>query len=147
MKNYSSLTDFLNHWSDAERKTVIRKELEEQGVLVSDLEESVNKEVDLFDLICHVAYDQPPLSRKERASNVKKRDYFTKYGKQSRAVLEALLDKYADEGVTTIEKTEVLALDPFTELGSPPEIIKMFGGIQNYTQAVTELKNQLYKAL
>lgn len=143
--NYASLTDFLNHWSDADRKTVIRKELEEQGILVSALEEAVNKEIDLFDLICHVAYDQPPLSRKERANNVKKRNYFTKYGTQSRAVLEALLDKYADEGISTIENSEVLSIDPFTEFGTPPEIVGFFGSRAEYLLALKELEYELYK--
>jgi type I restriction enzyme R subunit len=100
--------------------------------------------MDLFDLICHVTYDQPPLTRKERANNVKKRNYFTKYGGQAKKVLEALLDKYADEGISTIENTEVLSIDPFTEFGTPPEIIRMFGSRENYLQAIKELENQLY---
>ncbi len=103
------------------------KELEDEGVLVDALQSAVNKEVDLFDLICHVAYDKPPLTRKERANNVKKRNYFTKYGEQARHVLNALLDKYADEGIITIESTEVLSLHPFDEYGTPPEIIRLFG--------------------
>src|SRR6202008_278162 len=94
--HYASLNEFLNRWNHTEKKAAIVKELEEQGVLVTALQEAVNKELDLFDLICHVAYDQPPLTRKERANNVKKRNYFTKYGEQSKKVLEALLDKYAD---------------------------------------------------
>jgi type I restriction enzyme, R subunit len=143
--HYATLNDFLNRWNEADRKAAIIKELEEEGVLVSALQEAVNKEVDLFDLICHVAYDQPPLTRKERANNVKKRNYFTKYGDQSRKVLEAILDKYADEGITTIESTEVLSIDPFTEFGTPPEIIRMFGSRDNYVQAIKELEDQLYQ--
>jgi type I restriction enzyme R subunit len=143
-RQYASLDDFLSKWNEADRKAAIIKELEEQGVLVSALQEAVNKEVDLFDLICHVAYDQPPLTRKERANNVKKRNYFTKYGEQSKQVLEALLDKYADEGITTIESTEVLSLHPFDDYGTPPEIIRMFGTKEKYFAAVKELENQLY---
>lgn len=141
---YASLNEFLQKWNDADRKAAIIKELEQQGVLVSALQDAVNKEVDLFDLICHVAYDRPPLTRKERANNVKKRNYFTKYGEQSKKVLEALLDKYADEGITTIESTEVLSINPFTEFGTPPEIIRLFGSRDKYLQAIKELESQLY---
>lgn len=141
---YASLNDFLNKWNDADRKAAIIKELEEQGVLVSTLQEAVNKEVDLFDLVCHVAYDQPPLTRKERAKNVRKRNYFAKYGEQSRKVLEALLDKYADEGIATIESREVLSLDPLNDIGTPPEIIRMFGGAEKYNEAIRDLEKELY---
>lgn len=144
-QQYASLNDFLAKWNEADKKAAIIKELEEQGVLVEALQEAVNREVDLFDLICHVAYDQPPLTRKERASNVKKRNYFTRYGEQARKVLEALLDKYADEGIATIESTEVLSLHPFDDYGTPPEIIRMFGNRQNYMLAVKDLENQLYQ--
>ena len=101
-ENFASLDDFLNKWNASDRKTAIIAELQEQGVMVEVLYEAVNKEIDLFDLICHIAYDQPPLTRKERANNVKKRNYFTKYGDQAKKVLEALLDKYADECITNI---------------------------------------------
>lgn len=141
---YSSLKDFLTKWNDADKKAAIIKELEEQGVMVDVLQDAVNKEVDLFDLICHIAYDQPPLSRKERANNVKKRNYFTKYGEQARQVLEALLDKYADEGITTIESTEVLSLHPFDDFGTPPEIIRMFGTKDKYFEAIKDLEKELY---
>jgi type I restriction enzyme R subunit len=144
-EQYASLNDFLQKWNDADRKAAIIKELEQQGVLVSALQDAVNKEVDLFDLICHVAYDQPPLTRKERANNVKKRNYFTKYGEQSRKVLEALLDKYADEGITTIESTEVLSINPFTEFGTPPEIIRLFGSRDKYLEAIKQLEKELYQ--
>lgn len=141
---YASLDEFLNKWNSADRKAVIIKELEEQGVLISSLQDAVGKDMDLFDLICHVTYDQPPLTRKERANNVKKRNYFTRYGGQAKKVLEALLDKYADEGISTIENPEVLSIDPFTDFGTPPEIIRMFGSRDNYLQAIKELENQLY---
>lgn len=143
--NYATLKEFLTKWNEAGKKAAIINELEAQGVLVEALQDAVNKEVDLFDLICHVAYDQPPLSRKDRANNVRKRNYFTKYGEQAKKVLDALLDKYADEGITTIESTEVLSIDPLTEFGTPPEIIRMFGNRQNYLLAIKELENQLYQ--
>jgi type I restriction enzyme R subunit len=142
---YASLEDFLLTWNDADKKEAIIKELQEQGVMVEALYEAVDKQVDLFDLICHVAYDQPPLTRKERANNVKKRNYFTKYGDQARKVLETLLDKYADEGVENIESIEVLRVKPFDEYGSPIEIISEFGSKQKYFEAVRELENELYK--
>jgi len=144
-QQFASLQDFLNKWNEADRKAAIIKELEEQGVLVDALQNAVNKEVDLFDLICHIAYDQPPLTRKERAGNVKKRNYFTKYGEQVRKVLESLLDKYADEGITTIESTEVLSIDPLNAFGTPREIIELFGNKEQYLAAIVELENELYK--
>jgi len=142
---YASLDDFLNRWNSTDKKEVIIKELEDQGVLVEALRDAVNREVDLFDLICHVAFEQPPLTRKERASNVKKRDYFTKYGEQARKVLETLLDKYADEGVTNIESMDILKVKPLTDYGSPLEIIKQFGSKAKYLEAVKELEKELYK--
>lgn len=142
---YASLEDFLLTWNHADKKEAIIKELQEQGLMVEALYEAVDKQVDLFDLICHVAYDQPPLTRKERANNVKKRNYFTKYGEQARKVLETLLDKYADEGVENIESIEVLRVKPFDEYGSPLEIISHFGDKQHYLDAVKELENELYK--
>ncbi len=142
---FASLDDFLNKWNNTDRKEAIIAELQEQGVMVEALYDAVNKEVDLFDLICHVAFDQPPLTRKERANNVKKRNYFTKYGDQAKKVLEALLDKYADEGITNIESIEVLRVNPFDEFGSPLEIINEFGSKEKYLQAVKELEIELYK--
>jgi type I restriction enzyme R subunit len=141
---YASLGDFLNKWNSTDKKEIIIKELEEQGVLVEALRNAVNREVDLFDLICHVAFDQPPLTRKERANNVKKRDYFTKYGNEARKVLESLLDKYADEGVTNIESMDILKVKPLTDFGSPMEIIKQFGSKAKYLEAVKELEIELY---
>jgi type I restriction enzyme R subunit len=122
-QRFASLDDFLTKWRATDRKEAIIAELQDQGVMVEALYEAVGKQVDLFDLICHVAYDQLPLTRKERVQNVKKRDYFTKYGEQSRKVLEALLDKYADEGITNMESMEVLRVNPFDSFGSPTEII------------------------
>lgn len=146
--SYASLDDFLKKWNSTNRKEAIIAELQEQGILVEALYDAVNKQVDLFDLICHVAYDQPPLTRKERANNVKKRNYFTKYGDQAKKVLEALLDKYADEGITNIESMEVLRVNPFDEFGSAYEIVDgIFGGKKKYQEAIKELENELYKAV
>jgi type I restriction enzyme, R subunit len=142
---FATLNDFLNRWNSADQKTVIIEELRQQGVLVEALYNAVNKEVDLFDLICHVAYDQPPMTRKERANNVKKRNYFTKYGEQARKVMENLLDKYADEGIDDIESIEVLKVKPFTEIGTPTEIVNVFGNKKKYLEAVHELESELYK--
>lgn len=143
--HFASLDNFLNVWNNADRKQAIIAELLDQGVLVDALYQAVDKQVDLFDLICHVAYDQPPLTRQERADKVKKRDYFTKYGEQARKVLEALLDKYADEGISNIEDIKVLSVQPLTEFGSPVQIIKEFGSKDKYLQAVRELENELYR--
>jgi type I restriction enzyme R subunit len=142
---FATLDDFLNSWNSSDKKEAIIKELEEQGVLVDALKNAVNKEVDIFDLICHVAYDQPPMTRKERANNVRKRNYFIKYGEQAKKVLESLLDKYADEGVTNIENMEVLRVQPFSEYGSPIEIVRQFGSKAKYMEAIKELEQELYK--
>ena len=144
-EQFASLDEFLNKWHATERKEALIAELQDQGILIEALYEAVDKEVDLFDLICHVAYDQKPLTRKERANNVKKRNYFTKYGEQARKVLEVLLDKYADEGITNIESMDVLRVRPLTDFGSPMEIIKEFGNKAQYLEAVRELENELYK--
>jgi type I restriction enzyme R subunit len=142
---YLSLDDFINKWNLADQKAAIIEELQQQGVMVEALYDAVNKDIDLFDLICYLAYDKPPLTRKERADNVKKRDFFTKYGDQAKQVLEKLLDKYADEGVTDIESLEVLKVKPFTDFGSPVEIINSFGSKSRYLQSIHELEYELYK--
>lgn len=143
---YASLDEFLTSWNSAAKKQAIIDLLEEHGIILENLAELVGKEYGDFDLICHIAYDQPPLTRKERANNVKKRNYFTKYGEQARAVLNGLLDKYADEGISCIENTKVLRLKPFNEIGTPLEIINnAFGGKVNYERAVRELKQELFQ--
>lgn len=144
-EQFASLDDFLNKWKGSDRKEAIIAELIEQGVMVEALYEAVDKQVDLFDLICHVAYDQAPMTRKERANNVKKRNYFTKYGDQARNVLEALLDKYADQGIENIENIQILTVPPINEFGSVTEIIKAFGSREEYEKAIKELENELYK--
>ena len=147
IEQFATLNDFLNKWNEYDRKETLIKELEEKGVLVDELERSVDKKLDLFDLICHVVFDAPPLTRRERANNVRKRNYFTKYEDQARKVLEALLDKYADEGIINIESLEVLNVKPFTNFGSRVEIVKgVFGGRDKYLEAIKELEQELYKA-
>ena len=144
-EKFQSLDDFLNRWNTSEQKKAIIEEIENQGIFFESLKEEVGKDFDPFDLICHVAFDAKPLTRKERAENVKKRNYFTKYGKKAQAVINALLDKYSDDGLVTIESTEVLKLDPFNKLGTPLELIKAFGSKENYLKALKELENELYK--
>lgn len=144
-KEYASLDAFLKKWKTTKKKQAILDELAEYGIELSNLSKIVGKEYGDFDLICHIAFDQPPLTRKERANKVKKRNYFTKYGDQARAVLEALLEKYADEGITTIESPKVLKLNPFDNMGTPVEIINdVFGGKANYENAVQELEHELF---
>ncbi len=144
---FASLDEFLRRWSSAGKKQAIIELLEEHGIILDNLAEEIGKEYGDFDLICHIAYDQPPLTRKERANNVKKRNYFTKYGEQARAVLNALLDKYADEGVRTMENAKVLKLKPFNEMGTPMEIInRVFGGKADFENAVHELEQELFNA-
>ena len=145
ISQYKTLDDFLNTWNNAERKKAIVKELEEHGVFFEALKEEVGKEFDPFDLICHVAYESKPLTRKERAENVKKRNYFSKYGNQAQQVLKTLLDKYSQDGLITIESTEVLKLDPLNKLGTPIELVKAFGGKPQYLNAIKELEQELYK--
>jgi type I restriction enzyme R subunit len=144
-RHFTSLDDFLKKWNEAERKETIITELQKEGILVEALYHAVDKKMDLFDLICHVAYDAPPLTRMERANNVRKRNYFSKYGEKARKVLEALLDKYADEGIQNIESMEVLKVKPLTDLGSPTEIIREFGNREKYETAVRELESELYR--
>jgi type I restriction enzyme, R subunit len=149
-REYASLDEFLSQWSRAEKKQAIIDELSEQGVffdaLADEIGQQSGKEFDPFDLVCHVAWDMPPLTRRERAEQVKKRNYFAQYGEQARRVLEALLDKYADQGVTHIEETQILTIAPFTKFGTPLEIIRAFGGLDQYRQAVNELEQALYSA-
>jgi type I restriction enzyme R subunit len=146
-RQYATLNSFLNSWTKAEQKTAILEELEEQGVLFDALQEQVGKDYDPFDLICHVVFGQPPLSRKERAAKVRKANYFTKYGDQARKVLDALLSKYSDGGITDIESMEVLRVDPFTTFGTPLEIVNtIFGGSANYLEAIRRLEKCLYTA-
>lgn len=143
---FASLDSFLQTWTKAERKSAIVAELQARGVFLDAVAEEVGRDYDAFDLVAHVAFDQPPLTRRERADNVRKRNYFTKYGPQARAVLEALLAKYADSGLADLESPRVLALDPFAAMGTPVQLVKAFGGPDAYAQAVRDLEAQLYTA-
>jgi type I restriction enzyme R subunit len=143
-QEYSTLNDFVRKWNNAEQKQAVIKELEEQGVIWGALEQEVGSDYGAFDLICHVVYGQPPLTRKERADNVRKRDVFTKYGEQARKVLNALLDKYADKDIGTIEDVKILKLEPFNQIGGAVELLREFGGKPKYQQAIQELEQQLY---
>ncbi|MCC7312536.1 MAG: DEAD/DEAH box helicase family protein [Sulfuritalea sp.] len=143
-KEYTSLDQFLRRWSQADKKQAVIDELEQQGVLFEPLAEEVGRNYDAFDLICHVAFGQPPLTRRERAEAVKKRDVFAKYGDQARAVLTALLDKYADAGIESIESMSVLQLHPFNQMGTPMELVSAFGGRQSYLDAIHKVEHLLY---
>ncbi|MGI9150189.1 MAG: type I restriction-modification enzyme R subunit C-terminal domain-containing protein, partial [Limnohabitans sp.] len=143
-KQYDSLDKFLQSWNNAERKAALLDELAQHGVLYEALAEEVGQDLDPFDLLLHVAYNQPPLTRRERANRVKKRNVFTQYGPVARKVIDALIDKYADEGIVTIESNEVFKVQPFTEMGSPVELVKSFGGRQQYLAALHTLERELY---
>lgn len=147
-KRYATLDDFIQNWTAAEKKEAIVQELKDLSVLVDAVREKnpALEGADIFDVICHVAYDQPALTRRERANNVKKRNYFAKYQGQAREVLEALLEKYAENGILEFENVNVLDNAPFSNIGTPPKIIKLFGGIMNFEKAIKELETEIYKA-
>lgn len=146
---YATLDDFINNWNEVDRKKVIVDELKEYNVLIDAVREANPQlaEADIFDIICHVAFDRKPMTRRERANNVKKRDYLSKYQGMARQVLETLLDKYADNGIIELENENVLELPPFNQIGTPVKIIKFFGGIKGYMNALTELKTELYRTV
>lgn len=144
-KQFASLDDFIKSWTQAERKETIIQELEKEGVIWQALREDVGKEFDPFDLICHVVFDQPPLTRQERINNVKKRNYFTKYSEQAQNVLNILLDKYADVGLSEMENIRIFKTSPLNELGSTKEIItNIFGSKKEYYKALADLEQALY---
>jgi type I restriction enzyme R subunit len=142
---YASLEEFLTVWNDAEKKQAILEELASKGLFLDELAEQVGRDYDAFDLVCHVAFDAPPLTRKERAEKVKKRNIFAKHGDKARAVLDALLQKYADSGITSVESMEILKVEPLTSHGTPVEIVKLFGGRDGYLLAIRELETALYQ--
>lgn len=144
-QSFGSLDEFIQRWTASEKKEVLLAELAEQGILLEALREEVGKELDDFDLICHVAYDQPALTRKERAEQVRKRNYFAKYGEKAQAVLNALLDKYEQEGITTIEQGSILKIQPLNQLGSPVELVRAFGKGKDFEEAIKELEREIYK--
>lgn len=143
-QRFTSLDAFLKSWNGADRKQAIIDELAGEGLLLDPLADEVGKDLDPFDLICHVAFDQPPLTRRERADNVRKRDIFTKYGPQARVVLEALLQKYQDQGVSGIDDPLILKVSPFDTMGTPVELLRIFGGRDGFGMAVHELQSALY---
>ena len=144
-KRFASLDDFLKRWKSAERKQAIIEELAAEGLALDAVADELGKNLDPFDLICHIAFDAKPLTRRERVENVKKRDVFTKYGPQVRAVLDALLEKYRDEGVLNLDDTNVLKISPFSEMGSVVQLIKAFGGKEGFEKAVHGLQDALYQ--
>jgi type I restriction enzyme R subunit len=145
LRQFHSLDEFLSRWQEAEKKSVLIEELRAQNIIPEELKNQVKKDLDLFDLICHIAWDCPALTRQERVNNVKKRDYFSKYGEQARAVLDALLEKYAVSGIENIEDLNVLRLEPLKQWGSPNEILQLFGGKSQYLVALRELTRELYQ--
>ena len=144
---YASLDKFIRQWrANKEGKDAINKLLEKNGIDLEQLKADQNMaDVDDFDFICHLAFDKKPLTRKERANNVKKRDFLNKYSGPARDILNALLDKYMNTGIQEIEKTEILKLDPFVKYGTPKSIAEnYFGGKAEYLKAVQELENEIY---
>lgn len=144
-KRFASLDEFLKRWKSAERKQAVLEELESEGLPFDVIAEELGRNLDPFDLICHVAFDRKPLTLRERAENVRKRDVFTKYGPQARAVLDALLEKYQDEGVLNLDDTNVLKVNPFTAMGSVVQLVKVFGGREAFEAAVRELQDSMYQ--
>jgi type I restriction enzyme R subunit len=142
---FTSLDDFVRRWKKATRKRAIVDELEQHGIILENLASEVGKEFDPFDLILHVAYDQRPLTRKERAEKVRKRNYFAKYGDTARAVLEGLLDKYQDEGVFDLNDPSILRIAPFAQIGTPVQLVKQFGSTAKFEDAVREMQTALYQ--
>lgn len=146
-KHFESLDKFIQTWTEAERKQAIMDELKEYAILIDAVRDAnpALEKADIFDIICHVAFDQPPLTRKERANNVKKRNYFGKYTGKAREVLEALLDKYAENGILDFERANILEIPPFNQIGKPTKIIRLFGGPAGFEKAIKELEEQIYK--
>jgi type I restriction enzyme R subunit len=145
-QQFRSLDDFLARWNQTDKKAALIAELEAQGIILENLRDEVKRDFDLFDLICHVAWDMPALTRRERAEQVKKRNYFARYGDKARQVLTALLEKYASEGIENIEDLHVLTLDPIKQIGTPSEIVnKVFGGREKYLTALKELEKEIYR--
>jgi type I restriction enzyme R subunit len=146
LHEYATLDEFLKAWNKDRRKQAIIDELKERGVLLDALREAAgNKDIDDFDLICHIAFDKKPLTKLERANNVKKRDYLNKYEGLARDVLSALLDKYTSDGISNLEDTKVLEIDPFRTIGAL-KIAKAFGGKKDFLKAIKELQDEIYAA-
>jgi len=143
-QRFSSLDDFLRRWSAAERKQAVLDELAEEGLPLDPIMDELGKDLDPFDLICHIAFDAKPLTRRERADNVRKQDVFARHGEQARAVLDALLAKYADEGVLNLDDARVLTIPPLSQMGTPIELVKAFGGKSSFERAVRDMQAALY---
>lgn len=144
-KEFGSLDEFLSIWNKTQRKEAILDELYEKGIFIDELKEEIGIDMDEFDLICHLAFDKKPLTRSERARNVKKRDYFEKYEGKAREILEALLNKYMNQGISQIEDIKILKLDEFKKIGgSPAKVVKLFGGKTGYLETIRELEQQIY---
>jgi len=143
---FTSLDQFLQTWNDADRKAALLHELEGHGVLFEALADEVGKDLDPFDLLLYVGWNMPPLTRRERANRVKKRNVFTQYGPVARKVIDALLDKYADEGITLVESDEVLRIQPLNTMGSPVELVRSFGGRPQFLSAIKLLENEIYSS-
>lgn len=144
LATYRSMDEFLARWNTATKKQAVIEELESHGVVFENLQGEIKKTLDVFDLVCHIAWDKPALTRRERAERVKKRNYFTKYGETARKVIDALLDKYATEGIENIEDMSVLKIEPFNDIGTPSEIVQLFGGKDKYLHAIAELEKEIY---
>ena len=143
--HYSSLDDFVSRWTMSDRKRAIVEELESEGLTLETISEELELDLDPFDLICHLAFDSNPVSRKQRVQSVMRKDVLFKYSEKARAVLNALLDKYSDEGIFELDNIEILRIPPFSDLGTPTELINAFGGRKQYSLAVHELQAELYK--
>jgi type I restriction enzyme R subunit len=141
---YNSLDQFLQAWHQADRKAALLQELEGHGVLIDALALEVGKDLDPFDMLLYVAWNMPPLTRRERANRVKKRNVFTQYGPVARQVLDALIDKYADQGIRTIESDDILTVPPLNTIGSPVELVRSFGGRPQFLSAIKLLETELY---
>ncbi len=146
-EKFKSLDNFLNHWNKSDQKKTIINELENNGVMFKPLQEMIGKNYDPFDLICHVAYEKKPLTRQERITNVKKTDYFTKFGDKAKKVLDCLMEKYSDLGIIEIEDARVITIAPINKLGTPHEIMMYFGGKEKFNLALKDLKKNLYKQI
>ena len=148
LSRFPNFAEFARAWTDAKRKGQIIEDFKDHDILIEEVRRTNPNlaNADVFDIICHVAYDKKPLTRRERANNVKKRNYFGKYEGQAREILEALLDKYAELGVLSLEDRNILSLEPFAQYGTPVKITKLFGGPQGYQTAIQELEQQLYTA-
>ncbi|MFZ2991943.1 MAG: DEAD/DEAH box helicase family protein [Candidatus Saccharimonadales bacterium] len=144
---YATLNDFLNAWNSAERRSAIIEELIEKGIPLEDLREQAGYDLDIFDLILHVAYDRKPIKRRDRVEAVRRSNYLNKYQGKAREVLESLLEKYKDTGIDSVEDIDVLRVDPIRQFGAPLEIVSLFGGVQGYRSAVFELEEKIYEGV